>query len=66
MASYVGMEIPKQEQIYQLRIQQILIMRAAEIFYKQLKEESGKETISYLKAKRVSGETARFFNLGLR
>jgi len=64
LASYVGMEIPKQERDLSVTNSTNINNRAAEIFYKQLKEESGKETVSYLKARGISGETARFFNLG--
>ena len=64
LASYIGMEIPKQERDLSITNSTNINNRAAEIFYKQLKEETGKETISYLKARGISGETARFFNLG--
>ena len=64
LASYIGMEIPKQERNSSVIKATNINNRASEIFYKQLKEESGKNTISYLKDRGISGETAKFFNLG--
>ena len=64
LASYIGMEIPKKERDYTVVKSTNINNRAAEIFYKQLKEEDGKNTISYLKDRGISGETAKFFNLG--
>ena len=64
LASYIGMEIPKKDRDYTVVKSTNINNRAAEIFYKQLKEEDGKNTISYLKDRGISGETAKFFNLG--
>tara|TARA_B100001175_G_scaffold175404_1_gene148996 strand:+ start:22080 stop:23855 length:1776 start_codon:yes stop_codon:yes gene_type:complete len=64
LASYVGMEIPKQEKSAAVKNSTNINNRAAEIFYEQLKDETGKYTISYLKNRGISGETAKFFNLG--
>ena len=64
LASYVGMEIPRQERDSIITNSTNINNRATEIFYKQLKEEAGKKTISYLKDRGISGETAKFFNLG--
>ena len=64
LASYVGMEIPKQEKSASVKRSTNINNKAAEIFYSQLKEENGKNTISYLKNRGISGETAKFFNLG--
>jgi len=64
LASYVGMQIPKQEQSAVVTKATNINNRAAEIFYTQLKEDHGKKTISYLKGRGISGETAKFFNLG--
>jgi len=64
LASYVGMEIPRQERDSTITNSTNINNRATEIFYKQLKEEAGKKTISYLKDRGISGETAKFFNLG--
>jgi len=64
LASYVGMEIPKQEKTEAVVKSTNINNRAAEIFYNQLKEEHSKQTISYLKDRGISGETAKFFNLG--
>ncbi len=64
LASYVGMEIPKQEKSAAVKNSTNINNRAAEIFYEQLKDETGKSTISYLKNRGISGETAKFFNLG--
>ena len=64
LASYVGMEIPKQEKSEAVVKSTNINNRAAEIFYNQLKEEHSKQTILYLKDRGISGETAKFFNLG--
>ena len=64
LASYVGMEIPKQEKSAAVTKSTNINNKAAEIFYTQLKDEHGKNTISYLKDRGISGETAKFFNLG--
>jgi DNA primase (bacterial type) len=64
LASYVGMEIPKQEKSASVKRSTNINNKAAEIFYAQLKEENGKNTISYLKNRGISGETGKFFNLG--
>ena len=64
LASYVGMEIPKQERSPVVIKSTNINNRAGEIFYSQLKEENGRNTISYLKDRGISGETAKFFNLG--
>ena len=58
------MEIPKQERSPVVIKSTNINNRAGEIFYSQLKEENGKNTISYLKSRGISGETAKFFNLG--
>ena len=49
LASYVGMEIPKQEKSAAVTKSTNINNKAAEIFYTQLKEENSKNTISYLK-----------------
>ena len=64
LASYVGMEIPKQEQKIETTKSKNINNLAAEIYYSQLKENTGKRAISYLKERGISGETAKFFNLG--
>ena len=64
LASYVGMEIPKQEKSAAVTKSTNINNKAADIFYTQLKEENSKNTISYLKDRGISGETAKFFNLG--
>ena len=64
LASYVGMEIPKQEQKIETTKSKNINNLAAEIYYSQLKENIGKRAISYLKERGISGETAKFFNLG--
>ena len=64
LASYVGMEIPKQEQKIETSKSKNINNLAAEIYYSQLKENIGKRAISYLKERGISGETAKFFNLG--
>ena len=38
--------------------------RASQVFYEQLKSDQGKKTIKYLKERGISGETAKFFQLG--
>ena len=64
LATQVGMEVPKNE-IQKNDSRAIDINnRAAQIFYEQLKQDEGKKTISYLKNRGISGEVAKFFNLG--
>ena len=64
LAMQVGMEVPKNE-IQKNDSRAIDINnRAAQIFYEQLKQDEGKKTISYLKNRGISGEVAKFFNLG--
>jgi DNA primase len=64
LASQVGMEVPKQEASVDTSKATQINYRAAELFYDQLKSENGNETISYLKNRGISGETAKFFQLG--
>ena len=64
LASYVGMEIPKQEQKIETTKSKNINNLASEIYYSQLKENIGKRAISYLKERGISGKTAKFFNLG--
>ena len=65
LASYVGMEIPKNEKFSKTNSVSIDINnKAAEIFYEQLTHDFGKNTINYLKDRGISGETAKFFRLG--
>ena len=64
LATQVGMEVPK-NQIQKNDSKAIDINnRAAQIFYEQLKQDEGKKTITYLKNRGISGEIAKFFNLG--
>ena len=64
LATQVGMEVPKNE-VQKNDSKAIDINnRAAQIFYEQLKQDEGKKTISYLKNRGISGEVAKFFNLG--
>ena len=64
LATQVGMEVPKNE-IQKNDSRAININnRAAQIFYEQLKQDEGKKTITYLKNRGISGEVAKFFNLG--
>ena len=64
LATQVGMEVPKNE-IQKNDSKAININnRAAQIFYEQLKQDEGKKTIAYLKNRGISGEVAKFFNLG--
>ena len=64
LASHVGMEVPKQEKLVDLSDALNINTKAAEIFKEQLKSNPGKETIKYLKNRGISGETAKFFELG--
>ena len=64
LASHVGMEVPKQEKLVDLSDALNINTKAAEIFKEQLKSNPGKETIEYLKNRGISGETAKFFELG--
>ena len=64
LATQVGMEVPKNE-IQKNDSRAIDINnRAAQIFYEQLKQDESKKTITYLKNRGISGEVAKFFNLG--
>ena len=64
LASQVGMEVPKQENSVDTSKATQINNKAAELFYEQLKSDDGKATISYLKDRGISGETAKFFLLG--
>ena len=64
LASHVGMEVPKQEKPVDVTDAININTKAAEVFIEQLKSSSGKDTIDYLKARGISGETAKFFELG--
>ncbi len=64
LASQVGMEVPKQEAPVDTSNATKINNRAAEIFYEQLKSKDGINTVSYLKDRGISGETAKFFQLG--
>ena len=64
LASQVGMEVPKQETTVDTSSATKINNRAAELFYDQLKSKDGNETITYLKERGISGETAKFFQLG--
>jgi DNA primase len=64
LATQVGMEVPKNE-IQKNDSKAIDINnRAAQLFYEQLKQDESKKTITYLKNRGISGEVAKFFNLG--
>tara|TARA_B100000965_G_scaffold401105_1_gene424267 strand:+ start:2553 stop:4331 length:1779 start_codon:yes stop_codon:yes gene_type:complete len=64
LASQVGMEVPKQEVAIDTSVAIKINNRAAEIFYEQLKSNDGINTVSYLKERGISGDTAKFFQLG--
>ena len=64
LASSVGMEVPQQEKPIDVSDALSINSRAVEIFIEQLKSSLGKATIEYLKARGISGETAKFFELG--
>ena len=64
LATQVGMEIPKQETPIDTSNATKINNRASQVFYKQLKSDQGKKTIKYLKERGISGETAKFFQLG--
>jgi DNA primase len=64
LASHVGMEVPKQEKSVDLSDAININTKAAQVFKEQLRSNPGKETIEYLKARGISGETAKFFELG--
>ena len=64
LATQVGMEVPKNE-VQKNDSKAIDINNhAAQIFYEQLKQDESKKTITYLKNRGISGEVAKFFNLG--
>ena len=64
LATQVGMEIPKQEVPVDTSNATKINNRASMVFYEQLKSDQGKKTIKYLKERGISGETAKFFQLG--
>ena len=64
LASYIGMEVPKQEKIIDVSAAININTRAVEVFIEQLKSSAGKPVIDYLKSRGISGETAKFFELG--
>ena len=64
LATQVGMEIPKQEAPVDTSNATKINNRASKVFYEQLKSDQGKKTIKYLKERGISGETAKFFQLG--
>ena len=64
LATQVGMEIPKQETPVDTSNATKINNRASQLFYEQLKSDQGKKTIKYLKERGISGETAKFFQLG--
>ena len=64
LATQVGMEIPKQETPIDTSNATKINNRASQVFYEQLKSDLGKKTIKYLKERGISGETAKFFQLG--
>ena len=64
LATQVGMEIPKQEAPVDTSNATKINNRASQVFYEQLKSDHGKKTIKYLKERGISGETAKFFQLG--
>ena len=64
LATQVGMEIPKQEAPIDTSNATKINNRASQVFYEQLKLDQGKKTIKYLKERGISGETAKFFQLG--
>ena len=64
LASQVGMEVPKQETPIDTSDATKINNRAAQVFYEQLKSSQGEKTIKYLKERGISGETAKFFQLG--
>ncbi len=64
LATQVGMEIPKQEMPVDTSNATKINNRASQVFYEQLKSDQGKKTIKYLKERGISGETAKFFQLG--
>ena len=64
LATQVGMEIPKQETPVDTSNASKINNRASQVFYELLKSDQGKKTIKYLKERGISGETAKFFQLG--
>ena len=64
LATQVGMEMPKQEAPVDTSNATKINNRASQVFYEQLKSDHGKKTIKYLKERGISGETAKFFQLG--
>ena len=64
LATQVGMEVPKQEAPMDTSNALKINKLASQVFYEQLKSDQGKKTIRYLKERGISGETAKFFQLG--
>lgn len=64
IASTVGLEVPREKTSFDNSAAININSDVAEIFKKQLTSEHGKKAISYLKKRGISGETAKFFEIG--
>ena len=64
LALIAGLEIPKQKTKIDTSNATKINNKAAKIFYEQLKSNLGAKTVKYLQEREISGETAKFFQLG--
>ena len=64
IASTVGLEVPREKTSFDNSAAININSDVAEIFKKQLTSEHGKKAVSYLKKRGISGETAKFFEIG--
>ncbi len=64
IASVVGLEVPKTHQNIDTKEAININSRTVEIYKEQLKASGGNKAIEYLKSRSITGETAKFFNIG--
>ena len=64
IASAVGLEVPKTHQTVDTTQALNINTRTAKVYEEQLKSSKGKRAIEYLKSRSISGEVAKFFNIG--
>jgi DNA primase len=64
IASAVGLEVPKTHQTVDTTQALNINSRTVRVYEEQLKSSKGKKAIDYLKSRSISGEVAKFFNIG--
>ena len=60
----VGLEVPRTHKSVDTKEALSINARAVEIYEKQLKADTGNKVVDYLKSRSITGETAKFFNIG--